>query len=81
VDREWQGRGVGRELMARTLQHAIAAGSRYLWLQVWQEADWAIRFYQRAGFGIVGTTPFTWGARLETDWLMARPTILEQADD
>lgn len=81
VERTWQGRGVARALMAQALEHAAGVGARHTWLQVWQEADWAVRFYQRAGFTTVGTTPFTWGARVETDWLMARPTRPEQADD
>ncbi|MDZ4675336.1 MAG: GNAT family N-acetyltransferase [Gemmatimonadota bacterium] len=79
LDRQWQGRGVAQELMARSLRHAATAGSELVWLQVWQEAHWAVRFYQRAGFVAVGTTPFEWGSRVETDWLMTRSLKPESA--
>lgn len=80
VDRRWQGRGVARELMDHSLRLAAAAGAAFAWLQVWQEADWAVRFYDRAGFAPVGTTPFAWGRRVETDWLMARTLTREETD-
>ncbi len=72
LDRAWHGRGIADALMASCVALAGRAGAALAWLQVWQEAHWAIRFYERAGFVIVGSTPFTWGSRVETDWLMAR---------
>lgn len=71
LDRPWQGRGVARTMMTAALGHAAATGAEVAWLQVWQEATWAVRFYERAGFVVVGETPFAWGDRTETDWLMA----------
>lgn len=72
LDQSWHGRGVGIALMAACLDLARRVGTEVLWLQVWQEAGWATRFYQRAGFEIVGETPFRWAEAVETDWLMAR---------
>ena len=77
LDQAWQGRGVARALMDTCFRRAAEAGAEVIWLQVWQEAHWAIRFYERAGFVVVGDTPFAWGSRVETDWLMARTLPLE----
>jgi GNAT superfamily N-acetyltransferase len=51
VRREWQGRGIGRELMV-----ALAANAHgRLLVGTWAAAGWAIRFYERNGFELVST--------------------------
>jgi GNAT superfamily N-acetyltransferase len=80
LDQTWHGRGIARALMKDCLELAAAGGAEVLWLQVWQEASWAVRFYQRAGFTIVGETPFPWGTRVETDWLMARHAVRKEEE-
>jgi hypothetical protein len=39
---------------------------------VWQEAARPIAFYRHAGFEVVGTTTFSFGDRLDDDFVMAR---------
>ena len=73
VDAVCQGRGVGAALMEACLRDAIARGAGVVWLQVWKEAPWAIGFYHRMGFSVVGSAPFYFGDRVGDDHIMARP--------
>ena len=69
---EFQGYGVGRALMDATVVHARRQELDGIWLQVWSEADWALRFYERNGFVRVGDIPYELGERVYDDWLMLR---------
>ena len=73
VDAAYQGRGVGAALMEACLRDAIDRGAGVVWLQVWKEAPWAIGFYRRMGFSVVGSAPFYFGDRVGDDHIMARP--------
>ena len=72
VDRGIQGRGVGAALMNHCCDVAKQAGADVIWLQVWSQAPWAIGFYRRMGFTIVGRKPFHFGARVDEDHVMSR---------
>jgi ribosomal protein S18 acetylase RimI-like enzyme len=72
VDGAYQGRGVGASLMSHTRDYARKAGGDVIWLQTWSQATWAIGFYQRMGFAIVGKKPFYFGSRVDEDHVMAR---------
>jgi GNAT superfamily N-acetyltransferase len=72
VEAGWHGRGVAGALMAACEDEARRRGADALWLAVWQEAPRPIAFYRRAGFEIVGTATFTFGDRLDDDFVMAR---------
>jgi GNAT superfamily N-acetyltransferase len=72
VDAGQQGRGVGAALMKTCCDAARKAGGDVVWLQVWSEAPWAIGFYQRMGFSIVGKKPFHFGERVDRDHVMSR---------
>ncbi|HEY1953230.1 MAG TPA: GNAT family N-acetyltransferase [Gemmatimonadaceae bacterium] len=61
VDGAAQGRGVGAALMAQSIADAREQGADTLWLQAWKEAPWAVGFYQRMGFTVVGSTLFHFG--------------------
>lgn len=73
VDPACQGRGVGAALMEECFVDARARGADVIWLQVWKEAPWAVGFYQRMGFSIVGSAPFYFGDRVGDDHIMSRP--------
>jgi ribosomal protein S18 acetylase RimI-like enzyme len=51
---------------------ARQAGGDVIWLQTWSQASWAIGFYLRIGFRIVGKKPFYFGDRVDEDHVMAR---------
>jgi ribosomal protein S18 acetylase RimI-like enzyme len=73
VDGAFQGRGVGAALMQESLNETKRRGADTVWLQVWSEAPWAIRFYERMGFTIVGAAKFYFGEQQTgDDHVMAR---------
>ena len=75
VDASVQGQGIGAALMNHCCDVAKKAAADVLWLQVWSEAPWAIGFYRRMGFSIVGKKAFYFGARVDEDHIMSRPLI------
>jgi diamine N-acetyltransferase len=72
VDSAVQGRGIGAALMNHCCAVSKRDGADVIWLQVWSEAPWAIGFYRRMGFTIVGRKPFYFGARVDEDHVMSR---------
>ena len=72
VDRTWHGRGIARQLMQATLQHALARGAHAIWLSVWERNPRAQAFYLKSGFRQAGTKPFVVGTDVQTDWVMVR---------
>jgi diamine N-acetyltransferase len=73
VDRSFHGEGIAAELMHQVRIAARLRGARGLWLQVWQQAAPAVRFYRKQGFAIVGLADFRVGEQRLTDWLMCAP--------
>jgi ribosomal protein S18 acetylase RimI-like enzyme len=73
VDGATQGRGVGAALMASCFDDAKERGADVVWLQVWKEAPWAVGFYHRMGFSVVGSAPFYFGEQIGDDHIMSRP--------
>ena len=63
--------GAGRALLDGAVASARQKGFETLWLEVWSEADWAVRFYRRYGFERSGELPFNLGKRRYDDWLMS----------
>jgi len=73
VDAPAHGTGVAQGLMAAVFEAARAAGTRHLWLGVWEHNVRAIRFYAKCGFVDVGSHDFVLGADRQTDRIMVRP--------
>ena len=72
VDGRAQGRGIGAALMHECFEDARWRGADVIWLQTWKEASWAVGFYKRLGFSIVGSAPFYFGDRVGDDHVMMR---------
>jgi ribosomal protein S18 acetylase RimI-like enzyme len=72
VDGAAQGRGVGAALMGKCFDDAKNRGADVVWLQVWKEAPWAVGFYARMGFSVVGSAPFYFGDQVGDDHIMAK---------
>ena len=72
VDGATQGRGVGAALMSSCFDDAKERGADVIWLQVWKEAPWAVGFYHRMGFSVVGSAPFYFGEQIGDDHIMSR---------
>jgi ribosomal protein S18 acetylase RimI-like enzyme len=71
VDASWQGKGIGTTLMEECFEDAKQRGADVIWLQVWKEAPWAVGFYQKMGFTIVGSAQFYFGEQIGQDHVMA----------
>jgi GNAT superfamily N-acetyltransferase len=69
----WHGRGVAAQLMRRAREEAARRGADGLWLNVWQQAPQAIRYYGKEGFRIVGRSVFPVGEDPQQDWVMQWP--------
>jgi ribosomal protein S18 acetylase RimI-like enzyme len=72
VDGASQGRGIGAALMEACVDEANRRGADVMWLQVWKEAPWAVGFYARMGFSVVGSAPFYFGDQVGDDHIMAK---------
>jgi diamine N-acetyltransferase len=72
---ESKGSGLARELTARAVSGALAGGAASLWLGVWERNPRAIRFYEKAGFKVVGEHTFQLGRDPQRDLIMTRPAL------
>jgi ribosomal protein S18 acetylase RimI-like enzyme len=72
VDAACQGKGVGAALMEACFREVTEKEADVIWLQVWKEAPWAVGFYQRMGFSVVGSALFYFGEQIGNDHVMAR---------
>lgn len=72
VDAAWHGRGVARALMQACEEESRARGCDVLWLQTWQQAPQALRFYAKSGFAVHGRAIFRFGERADADFILAR---------
>ena len=59
-------------LLAGVPVSAAPADIAGTWLSVWEDADWAVRFYRKRGFVAFATHTFTVGQTDFTDDLMWR---------
>lgn len=73
VSREWHGKGLAQELMARVLSTAEEVGARTVWLGVWEQNPRGIAFYRKCGFVDVGSKVYVVGSDPQTDRVMTRP--------
>jgi len=64
------GRGIGAELMTRSINEARASGCENIWLGVWEKNIKAIRFYEKWGFEMVGSRAFIFGNESHNDLIM-----------
>ncbi|WP_320727084.1 GNAT family N-acetyltransferase [Enterobacter sp. 118C5] len=55
VDLAWQGKGIGRQLIARAADHARKLGLTSLTLTTFRNVPWNAPFYARMGFEIMTT--------------------------
>lgn len=67
---EYQGMGLGEQLLNKIKNIAKEKGKSMLWLGVWEKNERAIQFYQRHSFQKFGTHPYFIGLDEQTDWLM-----------
>jgi ribosomal protein S18 acetylase RimI-like enzyme len=66
------GKGIGKLLMQKAIEVAIAEQKEIIWLGVWEKNERAIQFYQQWGFRRFGEHDFLLGHDVQTDWLMLK---------
>ena len=71
LDSRYHGRGIAQALMRAVKDAARGHRAERLWLSVWKQSPQAIRFYEKEGFRIAGSTIFVVGDDPKEDWLMA----------
>ena len=67
---EYQGLGLGEQIVKKVKKLALDQQKTLLWLGVWEHNQRGIQFYQRQGFQKFGTHPYFIGSDEQTDWLM-----------
>lgn len=72
VVREFQGSGLGAQLIEFALESAKRGQFDWLWLGVWDQNTRAISFYERHDFEIFADHPFNLGDEPQTDLLLRR---------
>ena len=73
VDGPYVGTGLGSALMKRCIDECLRRTHDVLWLGVWEENRKAIAFYERWGFGRVGTEIFDVGGDKQRDAILTVP--------
>ncbi len=71
--RNFQKRGLGKVLMDKAFEDAVALGKKTIWLGVWEKNENAIRFYEKKGFTRTGAHSFYMGDEEQIDFIMERP--------
>lgn len=72
VKQAFQGSGLGRYLMQKAIEFALALQKHTIWLGVWEENKKAIAFYECSGFQKTGTHTFTLGNEEQLDYIMEK---------
>lgn len=72
VDPDFQGSGVGKALLMRSIDEATRQRFEAVWLGVWENNPDAIDFYEKLGFRSFGKHDFVIGGDVQTDILMRR---------
>lgn len=66
----WQGKQLAQELLRKLVGAATRSGAECIWLGVWERNARAIRFYEKAGFSVVGEHEFSLGSDIQRDLIM-----------
>lgn len=67
---DYQGKGIGRQLLDKAIQLAKEKKASYIWLGVWEENKSAIQFYKKNGFIVFDEHYFMVGDDKQTDIMM-----------
>ena len=70
--KDFQGAGLGQDLLEHTISVATEHGKKYIWLGVWEHNERAKHFYQKNGFYRIGAHSFVVGDDVQTDYVMRK---------
>ena len=74
--KDFQGAGLGNDLMNYAISIATERGKKYVWLGVWEHNERAKHFYGKHGFYRIGEHSFKVGDDVQTDYVMRRDLLL-----
>jgi ribosomal protein S18 acetylase RimI-like enzyme len=72
LEKEFQGKGLGRMLMNKAIDVAWTRKKSYIWLGVWEKNVSALQFYKSNGFYLIGKHPFLMGEEEQTDFILRK---------
>ncbi|MEN0642317.1 GNAT family N-acetyltransferase [Alkalicoccobacillus gibsonii] len=72
IRKDYQNKGLGKDLFEKVLSLAIVHGKKRIWLGVWEENKKAIKFYEKLGFTQTGAHSFYMGDDEQTDLIMTK---------
>ena len=70
--RDFQGMGLGKDLLEHAISVANEGCKKYIWLGVWEHNERAKRFYQKNGFYRIGEHSFVVGDDVQIDYVMRK---------
>ena len=70
--KDFQGIGLGNELMNHAISIASEHGKKYIWLGGWEHNERAKHFYKKNGFYKIGEHSFVVGDDVQTDYVMRK---------
>ena len=79
VLKDYQGEGVGQNLLDKCLAFAQLRKYPVMWLGVWEKNLNAVKFYQRQGFVVFGSHKFKLGDEEQSDLLMKKDLQILEA--
>ncbi|KOS59892.1 GNAT family N-acetyltransferase [Lysinibacillus agricola] len=73
IRNKYQGKGLGKLLINKAMEIAVAQNKKNIWLGVWEKNDNAIGFYKKIGFIQTGAHSFYMGVEEQIDIIMTKP--------
>ena len=75
IKKNFQKRGLGKDLLHTALTIAIERKKKKIWLGVWKKNEDAIAFYEKMGFVQTGAHSFYMGNEEQIDYIMTKTLI------
>ncbi|MGE7998040.1 GNAT family N-acetyltransferase [Lysinibacillus sp. NPDC093190] len=75
IRNKYQGKGLGKHLINKAMEIAVAQNKKSIWLGVWEKNDNAIGFYKKIGFIQTGAHSFYMGDEEQIDIIMTKTLI------
>jgi ribosomal protein S18 acetylase RimI-like enzyme len=72
IHEDFQGMGIGKQLMLKAEEIAKDMGKKYMWLGVWENAEKPQKVYQKAGYIKKGEHGFKIASTSHTDWVLIK---------
>ncbi|MFF5996723.1 GNAT family N-acetyltransferase [Lysinibacillus sp. KU-BSD001] len=72
IQNQFQGRGLGRQLIEEAIHMARQKGKKRIWLGVWEKNEQAVAFYKKMGFTRQGEHIFMFADEACTDYIMVK---------